>query len=238
MNTSRLPVIVGVSDKEPTAIRYALSEARRHRTGLRVVHCYELPAQAAEFYIGTDLLTSMRISGEAVLDEERKVVGALAEARLIQREVAAQSGLGPHIQADAVLWRWLYPQEARAVERAAEEGKLWYSMECVSPEVACVGDNGCGAKVPYLDALQRSGEACSHMRERSAVRRFVDPIFQGGALILGGVKPGWANADVQVVREAAEMLESSKASIPGVTDAEAQGMVEQILAYTYGKSSS
>ncbi|MBC7633597.1 universal stress protein [Aeromicrobium sp.] len=74
MNASHQPVVVGVSDKQPTAVRYAVAEAGRLRTSLRVVHCYELPAQAAEFYIGTDMLDSMRISGESVLDDAREVV--------------------------------------------------------------------------------------------------------------------------------------------------------------------
>lgn len=165
------------------------------------------------------------------LHEERRIVGALSDAHLVQREAAAASGLGPHITADAVLWRWLYPQEARIVERAADERKLWYSMECVSPEVACVGDNGCGAQVPYLDALQRSGAACQHMRERSASRRFVDPVFQGGAIIVPPVTPGWASADLTVVREAASALESTPWLSQNLSDEEATAMVQQVLSY-------
>ena len=92
MNTSRLPVLVGVSDKEPTAIRCALSEARRRGTGLRVVHCYELPAQAAEFYIGTDILTSMRTAGEAVLDEAREVVEASADSAGVEVDYVLAHG--------------------------------------------------------------------------------------------------------------------------------------------------
>jgi hypothetical protein len=152
----------------------------------------------------------------------------------MDREAAAAHGVGPHIQADAVLWRWLYPQEARIVERAADEKKLWYSMECVSPEVACVGDNGCGAKVPYLDALQRSGAACAHMRERSAVRRFIDPVFQGGAIIVPPVTPGWASADLTVVREAASALETIPWLSKDLREEDATAMVQQVLEYARG----
>lgn len=168
------------------------------------------------------------------LHEERHVVGVLADATYVDREVAAAAGVGPHIAADATLWRWLYPQEALLVERAAQESKLWYSMECVAPQIECVGTHGCGAKMPYLDALRREGAACEHVVKREATRRFIDPIFQGGALILGGVKPGWANADVTLRREASALLEGggdATATTSRLTDSEAQAMVEQVLAY-------
>jgi len=165
------------------------------------------------------------------LHEEKKVVGVLSDAAFVGREMAAASGIGPHITADATLWRWLYPVEARIVERAADESKLWYSMECVSPEVECAGTHGCGTKMPYLDALRREGAACTHIRNREAVRRFVDPIFQGGAIIVPPVTPGWASADLTVVREAAAALEGDALLSKGLEDAEAQAMVQQVLEY-------
>lgn len=165
------------------------------------------------------------------LHDEKKVVGVLSDAAFVGREVAAQSGIGPHITADATMWRWLYPVETRIVERAADEKKLWYSMECVSPEVECAGTHGCGTKMPYLDALRREGAACSHVKNREAVRRFVDPIFQGGAIIVPPVTPGWASADLSVVREAASALESTPWLSSGLEDAEAQAMVQQVLEF-------
>jgi hypothetical protein len=165
------------------------------------------------------------------LHDEKKVVGVLSDAAFVGREAAAQSALGPHITADATMWRWLYPQETRIVERAADEKKLWYSMECISPEVECAGVHGCGTKVPYLDALRREGASCSHIKNREAVRRFVDPIFQGGAIIVPPVTPGWASADLQVVREAASHLESGVVTMGGMADEEATQMVQQILEF-------
>jgi hypothetical protein len=165
------------------------------------------------------------------LHEERKVVGVLSDARFVGREQAAGSGVGPHISADATMWRWLYPQETRVVERAADERKLWYSMECVSPEVACVGEHGCGTTMPYLDALRREGAACEHVRSRTATRRFVDPIFQGGAIIVPPVTPGWASADLTVVREAAAALERDDRIGSGLRDEDAHVMVQQVLEW-------
>lgn len=146
------------------------------------------------------------------------------------REKAATE-IGPHISSDAVMWRWLYPQETRIVERAADEKKLWYSMECISPVVECVGTHGCGAQVPYLDALRREGAACSHIKNREATRRFVDPIFQGGGIIVPPITPGWASADLSVVREAAAALESDVSLSRGLEDSEAAAMVQQVLEF-------
>ncbi|MCW2799210.1 MAG: hypothetical protein JWQ70_682 [Aeromicrobium sp.] len=84
MNTASRPVVVGVSSKQGTVVRYALAEAARLKTSLRVVHCYALPIQAAEFYVGGDVLDSMRLSGEEVIEE----VQAIIEAESPEIEVA------------------------------------------------------------------------------------------------------------------------------------------------------
>lgn len=141
------------------------------------------------------------------LHQDRKIIGVLTNADLVQpsREAAAKGGQ-PFITAGATVWAYLYPQEARIIERAAEMGKLYYSMECISRQVGCVGPNGCGATMPYLDALNKTEKACIHVRERASSRRFVDPIFQGGAVIVPPVKPGWADAHVDLVRDAESHL--------------------------------
>lgn len=74
MNTLPRPVVVGVSSKQATVVRYALAEAARLKTSLRVVHCYALPAQAAEFYVGGDVLDTFRIAGESVIEEARELI--------------------------------------------------------------------------------------------------------------------------------------------------------------------
>lgn len=74
MSTAPRPVVVGVSEKQLVAVRFAAAEALRHDKPLRVVHCYGLPAAAAEFYMGYDVLQSLRVAGEAVLDDARTIV--------------------------------------------------------------------------------------------------------------------------------------------------------------------
>ena len=178
------------------------------------------------------------------LHQERKVVGVLTQAQMIRpaekvgdgvigreaaRDIVSAGTINPHIRADAQMWKWLYPAEAREVERAAMDRQLWYSMECISRKMECVGENGCGAIVDYRE---RSGaNACSHLRERSSHRRLVDPIFQGAAIIVPPVRPGWADADLAVTRQAAAMVEDNQMDLPNLDTAQAEAMVAQVLAY-------
>lgn len=74
MIASPPPVLLAVSEKQPTAVHFAVAEANRRRTSLRVVHCYELPAAGAELYLHDDLVTSFRVAGQAVLDETRALI--------------------------------------------------------------------------------------------------------------------------------------------------------------------
>lgn len=168
------------------------------------------------------------------LHQERTIVGVLTDAHLVKAEAAAAAaaGLGTHVVADATMWRWLYPQQARAVAQYSDESSLWYSMECISQEVACVGENGCGTQVPYLDALNRTEKACEHLRERSSYRRFVNPIFQGAAIIVPPTKPGWASADLAVQRQAAAYVEDHELTLPGVDQTAAERMVAQIIEWS------
>lgn len=110
--------------------------------------------------------------------------------------------------------------------------QLWYSMECISRKIECVGENGCGKVVDYRE--RSSANACSHLRERSAHRRLVDPIFQGAAIIVPPVKPGWGDADLTVSRQAAALVEKDQMNLPNLTTAQAEVMVAQVLAYANG----
>jgi hypothetical protein len=167
------------------------------------------------------------------LHDERKVVGVLTDARLVTKEAAAAASLSlnAHVVADATMWRWLYPSECREVARHSAERALWYSMECISREVACVGERGCGRSVDYLDALNRTTACCDHLRERSAERRFVDPIFQGAAVIVPPVRPGWRDASLGVQRAAASLVEDQHIDVPGLTTADAEAMVAQVMQW-------
>lgn len=147
------------------------------------------------------------------------------------REKAALE-IGNHIASTAAVWRFLFPEEARTIERAAEDAGLFYSMECVSRQVACVdspGRPGCGEVFPYADYDAK--RTCAHLNERSAIRRFVDPIFLGGAVIVPPVRPGWANAEVDVIRQAAALTEEHDLAAGGLSRDVAGQMTAQILMW-------
>lgn len=168
------------------------------------------------------------------LHEERHVIGAIAGSRLVRREIASAEDPGTHIATLAAIWPWLYPAEARMVEKASEAGSLWFSMECISREVACL-EEGCGnspAYRPYM--LERETARCEHMKAGGA-RRFVDPIFQGAGIIVPPVRPGWALADARVTAaEAESLVERQAAAFTGMADEDAAALASRLLDESCG----
>jgi hypothetical protein len=158
------------------------------------------------------------------------IVGTLVDPVLVKSEQAAAKGVGTHIQTGAVMWGFLYPERAHVLQTYIEAQTAWLSMECISQEVACVGPNGCGKVMPYADAQLRRGEACVHIKERASHRRFVNPIFQGAAVIVPPQQPGWANASILGTAE--KHVEAANLQVPGLSDSDAVGMVASILEWS------
>lgn len=156
------------------------------------------------------------------LHEERHIIGSIVGASF-RREQAARS----HITASSVVWRYLWPEEARAIERASAERQLWYSMECVSRTVTCLS---CDGTFEFEKAIRRSSDVCRHIQQRTSVRRFNEPTFLGGAVILPPFRPGWSGANAEVVRQAARLAEAASLG-ETMEKADAEAMVAQILAY-------
>lgn len=166
------------------------------------------------------------------LHEARHVIGSITDGRLVLPAEASAAGvrsgaaLVPHIRATAAVWKWIYQEEAEVIEFAAEVGKLYYSMECISKSIKCAGDNGCGESFDYLKAMH--GQACEHIVNRSSMRHLVQPTFLGGAILVPPVRPGWAHADVTMLKQAAKFAEKSYEDA-GRPDIEA-AVWEQIMA--------
>lgn len=74
MRTTIKPVVVGIVDKQPTALRFAMREAIRTGAPLRVVHAVSMPVPVAEFYVGVDPLSEARDGGQKVLDDARHFI--------------------------------------------------------------------------------------------------------------------------------------------------------------------
>lgn len=166
------------------------------------------------------------------LHDESQIIGSLLDGQLVAGREAAAQGIGNHISATAAVWRFLFPQQADTIERAAKDHDLYFSMECVSRQVACVdtpGRPGCGEAFDYGD--YDAGRTCAHLRERSSVRRFVDPVFLGGACIVPPVKPGWAGASADVVRQAAELREAAHLDDGSLTRQQAEDLATAVLTW-------
>lgn len=167
------------------------------------------------------------------LHEEKHIIGAIAASELVQveREAADDGGVGNHIVALGAVWPAIYPNEVKAIQRASEKGSLWYSMECVSREVACLYD-GCGNVPTYRAYMtERETARCDHMKQ-GAARRFVDPVFLGAGIIVPPVRPGWANADARVLMpQAAAMAERQAAAFEGMTTSDSELLVAQLMAF-------
>ena len=156
------------------------------------------------------------------LHQEHQIVGSLTRSAF---EVG-DAEVGNHIVADAVLWSFLFPDHhSLAIEAAADEN-LYYSMECISEYVECMA---CYQEVSYADYNAKM--CCSHLAERGAVRRFKNPIFLGGAVIVPPVQPGWANADLKLGRSAAALVEQANLSAGNMTSTQALDLAAAVLSW-------
>jgi hypothetical protein len=169
------------------------------------------------------------------LHNERKVVGVITDSSYVERQSAAGKIVEPHLQATSVVWKWLYPDEARLAERAADNSSLWYSMECISENVECsAAAGGCGAKFPYETYMRQRAKTCEHMMKGTSARRFENPVFQGGALIVPPVRPGWADADADVVRTAAAAQDGLNAADFMLEASDLTAMLQQVASWQKG----
>jgi hypothetical protein len=168
------------------------------------------------------------------LHDEKHIIGTLVDSKMVYRESA--DDVNNHIQAMSAIWKFIYPRETEVIEKASSSNTLWYSMECVSETVTCIdgpGKPGCGDTFPYKTVMREPAKVCQHIREKSSIRRFNQPTFLGGAVIIPPVRPGWGKADATVMRQAAEVAEH--AHLTDTLDrADAEQMVAMVIAYANG----
>jgi len=133
-----------------------------------------------------------------LLHQFARPVGVFVDSQIVApAEETAAKGVTNEIQALGVVWAGNFPQIANEVREHHEAGNLWFSMECVAEEKACLD---CGEVFPWATARQLT---CEHMRASAAApRRLINPTFVGGALIYPPEKPAWKDADVtEMARE-------------------------------------
>jgi hypothetical protein len=140
----------------------------------------------------------------------------------------------PYMAAVSAMWNWVHPDRVEAVERAADTGKLWYSMECVGREMSCVSDEtheGCGKSFDYVTAMTQPGKTCEHMQGRTSARRIVDPAFLGGAVIVPPAAPGWGAANVELLRSSASLAEQTFQTSAEMTAGEWEQLIAHVVRF-------
>lgn len=171
------------------------------------------------------------------LHDEKLVIGTIADNALVMpSENAAEGGHPrPYMAAVSSVWKWVHPDKVNEIQRANDMGRLYYSMECVGREISCVSDEthvgGCGKSFDYITAMTSPQATCEHMQSRTAARRIVDPAFLGGAVIVPPTQPGWAMANVEIMRQSAAMAEATAESAGENTASEWELLMAQVLRY-------
>lgn len=139
------------------------------------------------------------------------------------------------IEALAAMYHQVFPDEYRDVQKAHDDGSLYFSMEAVSDTVSCpTSHGGCGGV--YAFAGRRSPTYCAHINGATPI--CVDnPHFQAGALILPPVKPGWKRADITQIeawlrehdQEAEALYAGLKAETPQLSDATLESLMAAVV---------
>lgn len=150
-----------------------------------------------------------------MLHAPRAIVGHFVDAEMMHPTEAGEEN--PFIEALSVFYQFYFPQELKAVEAAHAEGKLFYSMECVSESITCAGEAGCGNEFAYMGPIHKT--YCSHLNEHSSTKQLNKPHFLAGALIIPPVLPGWKNAKVKELSELIkEQAAEAEAAYEGISE--------------------
>lgn len=176
------------------------------------------------------------------LHEEQTVIGTIADNALIHPQAQSQAASmismpqpRPYMAAVSAVWKWVNPEKVAEIERAADMGKLYYSMECVAREMSCSSDEtheGCGKSFDYVTAMTQPNKVCEHIAARSSARRMVDPSFLGGAVIVPPVQPGWGSANVEVMRQqAAALAEQTHEAAGDMGDSQWESLMAQVVRF-------
>ena len=84
--------------------------------------------------------------------------------------------------------------------------------------------------MPFQGAFVGGAESLAELRG-ALLRRFIDPIFLGTAIIVPPVKPADVHASLDVVRQAAEAVERAEFSPDGISAQQAQGLATAVLEW-------
>lgn len=130
-----------------------------------------------------------------MLHHENYIVGAYAGAEMVYpaKEQADDQNGHPYMEALAGMWKHIYPDEFRLLQKAQGEGSLFFSMEAVAESLTFVDFEN--VTVPYMGRSHDSYPT----KDLTARRILNKPHFSGGAIIIPPVRPGWSKADIKAL---------------------------------------
>jgi hypothetical protein len=152
-----------------------------------------LNADGSEYGAGpmAHLAAALTLPNTATL-EYRPVTSTSADFTL----TAAGQPQPPYVEALAGLWHYRFPEEFYNIKKAHAEGTLFFSMEAIPEEVSCPE---CSHRAAYAGFSHDS--YCEHMNGVTASKVLHKPTFNGGAIIIPPVRPGWSRADITTISE-------------------------------------
>ncbi|MET1037219.1 MAG: universal stress protein [Aeromicrobium sp.] len=85
------PVVIGIDGSHDSALTFAVAEARRRGTNMRVIHCAAMPFEQMELYVSELTYREMMAEGQQVLDDTRKLVEQDAPDLLVDYELSSRA---------------------------------------------------------------------------------------------------------------------------------------------------
>ena len=171
-----------------------------------------------------------------MVHQARNIVGAFVATELLYptEDVAGDVIQHPHIEALGAFWRYYFPEEFSLVQKAHDEGSLFFSQECVAETTRFEDpDTGETETFPYMGPRH---ESYGDWNDRAGATKWLDnPHFLGGALILPPFRPGWANADVTTLSQYVDShSDLAETVFTSVADQAPHLSAEQIEGITLG----
>jgi len=147
---------------------------------------------------------SIKNSPLNVLHRQQHIVGSFLGSELLYPKGGDSADeINPFIEALSAFWAACFPDEMKVVEKAHNQGSLFYSMECIGESMTFIRPDGTRSKeMPYVGAhSDKYGEDGANPEN---IRQINKPLFLGGALIFPPKRPGWKDAKIYQVADLVE----------------------------------
>lgn len=173
-----------------------------------------------------------------IVHQPRNIVGAFVATEMLypMSDSADGSPQNPYVEALGAFWKYYFPEEMQVVQRAHDEGQLFFSMECVAETVTFISPEGAMETFPYKGPMDESYGDWG--KDRENVRQLNKPHFTAGALIIPPVKPGWSKAEIKELSKyveehsemAQEIYEDVERQSPEISAADCERITLELLA--------